>query len=98
MEKSVIGTYIVLGAIVVVIAVIGVLLLLGTRGRGRLIECPECGARFKRPAFAERATGLPGPALPGLGGQYTCPKCKHRANTSNFRYVDDDKQSNPSGK
>ena len=90
-----IGLYIFIGAIIVVIAVIGVLLLFGRRGRGRLIECPECGAQFKRPAFAEKTVGFgPIPALPGVGN-FTCPKCKHRANTSSFRYVDDDKQSNP---
>jgi hypothetical protein len=93
-----IGIYIVIGVILVVIAAIGILLLFGMRGRGRLIECPECGARFKRPAFAEKTVGFgPVPALPSVGN-FTCPKCKHRANTSSFRYVDDDKQSNPSGK
>jgi hypothetical protein len=88
--------YIVLGAIVVVVVVIVTLLLVGMRGRGRLIQCPECGAQFKRPAFAKRATGLPGPGLPGIG-DFTCPKCKHRASTSSFRYVNE-KGSNPSEK
>ena len=93
-----IGLYIVIGLFIVVITVIVVLLLLGRRGRGRLIECPECGARFKRPAFAEKTVGFgPVPALPSVGN-FTCPKCKHRANTSSFRYVDDNTQNNSSGK
>ncbi|HZW56277.1 MAG TPA: hypothetical protein VFF30_08320 [Nitrososphaerales archaeon] len=90
------GLYIMIGAILVVVVVLVSLLLFGMRGRGRLIECPECGARFKRSAFAEKSVGF-GPGLPGIG-DYTCPKCKHRANTSSFRYVDDGKQSNPSVK
>jgi hypothetical protein len=90
------GVYIAIGAILVVVVVIVSLLLFGMRSRGRLIECPECGARFKRPAFAEKAVGF-GPGLPGVG-DYTCPICKYRASTSSFRYVDDNKQSNPSGK
>ncbi len=83
------GIYIAIGAILVVIAAMVVLLLFGMRGRGRLIECPECGARFKRPAFAEKSVGF-GPSLPSIG-DYTCPKCKYRASTSSFGYVDDDK-------
>ena len=90
-----IGIYIFGGAVLVVVVVLVVLFLLGRRGRGRLIECPKCGAQFKRPASAEKTVGFgPIPALPGVG-DFTCPKCKHKANTSSFRYVDDDKQSNP---
>ena len=92
-----IGIYIAIGAILVVIVVIALLNLLGRRGRGRLIECPKCGAQFKRPAFAEKTVGFgPVPSLPGIGN-FTCPKCKHRASTSNFRYVNE-KESNPSEK
>jgi uncharacterized C2H2 Zn-finger protein len=65
------------------------------RGRGRLIQCPECGAQFKRPAFAEKVVGLgPGPSLPGVGF-FTCPQCKHRGGMSSFKYVNE-KKSNPS--
>ena len=90
------GIYIAIGAILVVGVILVTLLLFGRRGRGRLIKCPECGAQFKRPAFAEKTVGF-GPGLPGIG-DFTCPKCKYRARTSSFRYVDDDKQSNPSEK
>jgi hypothetical protein len=92
-----IGIYIVIGAILVVIVVIALLSLLGRRGRGRLIECPKCGAQFKRPAFAEKTVGFgPIPALPGIGN-FTCPKCKYMGNTSSFKYVNE-KESNPSEK
>jgi len=89
-----IGIYIVMGAIPIVIVFIASGLLLGRRGRGRLVECPECGAQFKRPAYAEKPVGF-GPGLPSTGGEFTCPKCKYRANTSSFRYVNE-KESNPS--
>ena len=92
-----IGLYIVIGIFLVVAVVLVTLFLLGMRGRGRLIECPECGAQFKRPAFAEKTVGLgPVPGLPGVGN-YTCPKCKYRANTSSFKYVNE-KESNPGEK
>ena len=90
------GLDIMVGAILIVAVVLVTLILFGTRGRGRLIECPECGAQFKRPAFGEKSVGM-GPGLPGIR-DFTCPQCKHRANTTSFRYVDVDKQSNPSGK
>jgi hypothetical protein len=90
-----IGIYIVIGAILVVLSILVSLLLLGRRGRGRLIECPKCGAQFKRPAFAEKTVGF-GPGLPGIG-DFTCPKCKYRGNTSSFKYVNE-KESNPSEK
>jgi uncharacterized protein YlaI len=89
-----IDLYLVIGTILIIPAVLGILMLFGMRGRGRLIQCPECGARFKRPTFATKAIGI-GPGLPGIGS-YACPKCKHRANTSYFRYVDE--QSSPSAK
>ena len=92
-----IGIYIVIGAILVVLVVISLLFLLGRRGRGRLVECPKCGAQFKRPAFAEKVVGFgPVPALPGIG-DFTCPKCNYRASTSSFRY-ENEKESNPSEK
>jgi hypothetical protein len=92
-----IGIYIFGGAVLVVVVVLVTLSLLGRRGRGRLIKCPECGAQFKRPAFAEKTVGFgPVPALPGIG-DFTCPKCKYRANTSSFKYVNE-KESNPSEK
>lgn len=92
-----IGIYIFAGAVLVIVVVLVALFLLGMRGRGRLIRCPECGAQFKRPAFAEKTVGFgPIPALPGIG-DFTCPKCKYRANTSKFRYVNE-KESNPSEK
>jgi hypothetical protein len=92
-----IGLYIYMGVILVVAVVLATLFLLGRRGRGRLIECPECGAQFPRPATAEKTVGLgPVPALPGVG-HYTCPKCKYSANTSNFKYVNE-KKSNLSAK
>ena len=69
--------------VAVLVAVI-VLFALGTRGRGRIIQCPECGEKFKRPAFAEKASGL-GLSLPGIG-YFTCPKCKYRASTTSFAY------------
>jgi hypothetical protein len=73
---------------IVAVVIIVALLLWGMRGRGKLIECPECGAKFKRPAFAEKSSGV-GFSIPGLGS-YTCPQCKHRDRTSNFRYVEQD--------
>lgn len=76
-----IGIYIAIVALAVVVGMI----LLGARGRGKLIECPECGEAFKRPAFAEKAGGI-GFSLPGLG-DFTCPKCNYRARTSSFRSV-----------
>lgn len=92
-----IGIYIVIGAILVVLSILVSLLLLGRRGRGRLIECPKCGAQFKRPASAEKTVGFgPVPALPGIG-DFTCPKCKYRGSTSSFKYVNE-KESNPSEK
>ncbi len=90
-----IGIYIAIGAILVVLVVITLGLLLGRRGRGRLIECPKCGAQFKRPAYAEKPVGF-GPGLPGIG-DFTCPKCKYRGSTSSFRYVNE-KESSPSEK
>jgi hypothetical protein len=94
-EELPVGIYIFVGAILVVAVGLGVVLLLGMRGRGRLIQCPECGAQFKRPAFTEKSVGF-GPSLPGMGN-YTCPKCKYRGNVSYFRYVDG-KESNPNEK
>jgi hypothetical protein len=92
-----IGIYIFGGAVLVVVVVLVTLFLLGRRGRGRLIECPQCGAQFKRPAYAEKTVGFgPIPALPGVG-DFTCPKCKYRASSSSFRYVNE-KQSNPGEK
>ena len=88
-----IGTYIFGGAVLVVVVVLVALFLLGRRGRGRLIECPQCGAQFKRPAYAEKSVGF-GPSLPGIGS-FTCPKCNYRANSSSFKYVNE-KESNPS--
>ena len=76
--------YIGIGIIVVVVVS---LLLLGMRGWGRLIECPECSSRFKRPALAEKSSGV-GFTLPGIGS-FTCPKCSYRGSTSSFRYVDE---------
>ena len=89
------GLYIFIGVILVVIIGVVSLMLLGMRGRGRLVECPECGAQFKRPALATKSVGL-GPGLMGMG-DFTCPKCNHRANTSFFRYVDE-KESKPGEK
>jgi hypothetical protein len=90
-----IGIYIFGGAILVVVVVLVALFLLGRRNRGRLIKCPKCGTQFKRPAYAEKTVGMgPVPALPGVG-DFTCPKCKYRANTSNFRYVTEKESSNP---
>lgn len=83
----------------VAIAAIGILALLflsGLRGRGRLIECPECGERFKRPALTEKSSGI-GFSLPGMG-DYTCPKCNYRGSTSNFRYVDSSDESETGSK
>lgn len=74
---------------IVAVGAVAILLLSGLRGRGRLIECPECGERFKRPALTEKSSGI-GFTLPGLG-DYTCPKCNYRGSTSSFRYVDDAK-------
>lgn len=92
-----IGLYIIIGIFVAVPVVLVTLFLLGRRGRGRLIECPECGAQFPRPAAAEKTVGLgPVPAIPGVGN-YTCPKCKYKGRTSNFKYVDE-KNNNPSEK
>ena len=92
-----IGLYIIIGIFVVVPVVLVTLFLIGRRGRGRLIECPECGAQFPRPSTAEKTVGLgPVPALPGVGN-YTCPKCKYRDRTSNFNYIEENK-SNPSEK
>ncbi len=71
---------------VVVVVVIGLLLIWGIRGRGRLIECPECGTTFKRPAFAERRYGV-GVSVSGLG-DFTCPKCKYKGPTLSFKFVD----------
>ena len=72
---------------IVAIGLVVVLLLVGARGRGKLIECPECGERFKRPAFAEKNSGM-GLSLPGVGS-FACPKCNFRGSTSSFKYVDD---------
>jgi rubredoxin len=85
-----VGIYIGIGTI----AVIVIVFLVGMRGRGRMIECPECGAHFKKPAFAEKQGGV-GFSLPGIGA-YTCPQCKHRGNTSSFRYVDSKNEANKS--
>ena len=74
---------------IIVIVIIAALFLVSMKGRGRLIECPECGEKFKRPAFAQKQSGI-GFSLPGLG-DYECPKCRYRASTSAFRYVDGDK-------
>ncbi|HZW58302.1 MAG TPA: hypothetical protein VFF30_18580 [Nitrososphaerales archaeon] len=76
-----VGLYVAIGALLVIIAVF----LVGMRGRGRLIECPECGERFRRPAFAQKHSGF-GISMPGLG-DYVCPKCNYKATTSSFRYV-----------
>ncbi|MDG6923768.1 MAG: hypothetical protein JRN67_10805 [Nitrososphaerota archaeon] len=65
---------------------VAVMLLSGMRGRGRLIECPECGATFKRPAFAQKNSGL-GFTFSDIGS-FACPKCRHRGSTSSFSYVD----------
>jgi hypothetical protein len=92
-----IGIYIFGGSVLVVVVVLVALFLLGRRGRGRLVKCPQCGAQFKRPASAEKTVGFgPIPALPGVG-DFTCPNCKYRANSSEFKYVDG-KESNPSQK
>jgi predicted RNA-binding Zn-ribbon protein involved in translation (DUF1610 family) len=70
--------------VVIVIAVVGISLGLGARGRGKPIECPECNSVFKRPAFSQKSSGM-GIGLGGPLGYYACPKCGHRARTSNFR-------------
>jgi hypothetical protein len=88
------GIYFAIGAIIIVVVIV-LVLLLGRRGAGRLIECPECGNKFPRPAFTEKTVGF-GPSLPGMGN-YTCPKCKYRASVSYFKYVDEN-ESSPSGK
>ena len=67
-------------------AFVAVMLLSGMKGRGRLIQCPECGARFKRPAFAQKNSGL-GFTFADIGS-FACPKCGHRSSTSSFSYVD----------
>ena len=67
-------------------AFVAVMLLSGMKGRGRLIKCPECGARFKRPAFAQKNSGL-GLTFTNIGS-FVCPKCGHRSSTSSFRHVD----------
>lgn len=90
-----IGIYIVVGVFLVVAIVLVTLILLGRRGRGRLIECPQCGAQFRRPAYTEKSVGF-GPSLPGIGS-FTCPKCKHRASANSFKYVNEN-ESKPSGK
>jgi hypothetical protein len=71
---------------VAAVAIIAFLLVWGMRGRGRLIECPECGERFKRPAVAEKHYGA-GFSVSGLG-DFTCPKCKYKGRASSFKYVD----------
>ena len=77
-----IGIYIGIGAVLVVVAIV----LVSTRGRGRLIRCPECGATFKRPALPEKRSGV-GFTIGGMGN-YTCPSCKYSASTNSFAYVD----------
>jgi hypothetical protein len=72
---------------VAVIIVIAFLVVWGMRGRGRLIECPECGATFKRPAFAAKHYGV-GVSVTGLG-DFTCPKCKYKGSVSSFKFVDE---------
>jgi hypothetical protein len=84
------GLYIGLGTIIVILG----LLLVGLRGRGRLIRCPECDAAFKRPAFAEKSSGI-GFSIGGLGS-YTCPNCKYRASTNSFAYVEGNDSSSSS--
>lgn len=78
---SFIGIYVAVAVAAVVIA----LILVSMRGRGKLIECPECGARFGRPTFAQKHMGF-GFSFSGLG-DFTCPKCKYKARTTSFRYV-----------
>jgi hypothetical protein len=90
-----IGVYIFVGGVLVVGVGLVTVLMLGRRGRGRLIECPECWAQFGRPAYTQKTVGF-GPSLPGMGN-YTCPKCKHSGSVSSFKYVNE-KGSNPSGK
>jgi predicted RNA-binding Zn-ribbon protein involved in translation (DUF1610 family) len=89
------GLDIYLGVVLVFAVVLITVLMLGRRGRGRLIECPQCGAEFKRPAYAEKSVGF-GPSLPGIGS-FTCPKCNYRGRANSFKYVKAN-GSNPSGK
>ncbi|MHB1908763.1 MAG: hypothetical protein ACYCQJ_07800 [Nitrososphaerales archaeon] len=74
-------TYYLIIPVAMVIIILAVFAL-GARGRGKPIKCPECDAVFKKPAFVEKKGGI-GFSLPGIG-DYTCPKCGYRGNTSNF--------------
>jgi DNA-directed RNA polymerase subunit RPC12/RpoP len=69
-----------------VLAIVAISLVWGMRGRGRLIECPECGEKFKRPAFTEKHYGA-GFSVAGLG-DFTCPKCKFKGRASSFKFAD----------
>lgn len=73
-----IGLIAAIGVLAVILIVTG----LGARGRGTLIECPECGNQFKRPAFSQRKYGV-GIGL-GSFGEYTCPKCNYKGSVSSF--------------
>lgn len=75
---SIVYLIIPVATVIIILAVFA----LGARGRGKPIKCPECSTVFKRPAFAEKKWGI-GFSLPGIG-DYTCPKCGHKSNTSNF--------------
>jgi predicted RNA-binding Zn-ribbon protein involved in translation (DUF1610 family) len=71
-----------------ILGVIAIIFALGARGRGKPIQCPECGEIFKRPALSEKKSGL-GFTFGSLG-DYTCPKCGYRASTSSFGPPDKD--------
>jgi ssDNA-binding Zn-finger/Zn-ribbon topoisomerase 1 len=58
----------------------------------RMVKCPECGEIFKSPLFKEKRHGL-GFNFPGMPGALTCPKCKYRANDSEFPRADDQSSS-----
>lgn len=53
----------------------------------RMVKCPECGEVFKEPLIKEKRHGI-GINFPGLPGAITCPKCKCKANDSDFPDAD----------
>lgn len=53
----------------------------------RMVKCPECGEVFKEPLFKEKRHSI-GFNLPGMPGALTCPKCKHKANDTDFPTAD----------
>jgi hypothetical protein len=75
--------YIVVGVLLVLI----IILLLGTIGAGKPIQCPECKFKFKRPRFTQKSVGM-GPSLPWIGS-FICPHCQYRGRALTFKRVND---------